>query len=136
MAILSGTTVAAKLAFLKSMEGDTFKAALYDENANLNQFTEEYITSGEVRGQGYKAGGQVLRGVQIAVDGVTACMTFDTVIWPNATIKARGVMIYNASKGNLAITVGDFGEVVSSTNGNWKLPMPPLTSTTAVVRIS
>lgn len=136
MAILSGTAVAAKLAMLRSMEGDTFKVALYDASAVLSPLTDAYTSEGEVRGQGYKAGGQVLRGMQVGVDGLTACLTFDTVMWPNATIKARGAMIYNASRGNTVLTVVDFGQDIISTNGNWKLPMPALGATTAVVRIS
>lgn len=136
MAILSGTCTAAKLAWLESMQGDTFKVALYASSAVLSPLTATYTTVGEVKGQGYKAGGLVLKGTQIGLDGITACMTFESTRWPNATISARGAMVYNASKGNIAITVVDFGQDIVSTNGDWKLPMPALGATTAVVRIS
>lgn len=136
MAILSGLCVSAKLAWLESMKGDTFKIALYGASAILSEFTESYTPAGEVAGQGYKAGGMILRGIQIGVDGRTACMTFDTPIWQNATINARGAMIYNASLNNIAVVVADFGKDVISTNGNWKLPMPALGADTAVVRLS
>lgn len=136
--ILSGLCVCAKLAFLKGefQPGDDYRIALYTADAVLSSLTETYTPTGECKGQGYKAGGQALRGYKAGVDGTTACVTWDGVVWPNATINARGAMIYNASRQGAAVVVVDFGQDVVSTNGNWKLPMPPLGAATAVVRIA
>jgi len=138
MAILSGLCCSAKLAFLSGefQPGDDYYVALYTSAATLSPYTETYTPAGEAKGQGYKAGGQKLSGGKCALDGVTACMTFDSTMWANATINARGAMIYNRSRGNKALVVVDFGQDVISTNGNWKLPMPALGATTAVVRIA
>ena len=136
MAILSGTAVAAKLIFLDAIKGDDLWVALYDASATLSPLTDAYTPAGEVKGQGYKAGGQPLKGYKSGIDGITACITWDSMVWPNATINARGAMIYNRSRQNAAVTVVDFGQDVISTNGNWKLPMPALGATTAVIRMS
>jgi hypothetical protein len=45
-------------------------------------------------------------------------------------------MIYNASKGNRAVVILDFGKDIISTNGNWTFPMPALSATTAIVRFA
>ena len=139
MAIISGISVAAKEAFLKGefQPTDTYKIALFDATANITPMTDVYTTSGEVIGQNYIKGGLVLEGYQCGVDGVTACITWaKSPVWKNATINARGAMIYNASKKNKTVLVLDFGQDVISTNGNWTFPMPPLTATTGLIRFS
>lgn len=139
MAIVSGVAVAAKLAFLTGefTKSDTYKVALYTSSATLSPLTEQYTSAGEVSGQGYTKGGLTLEGFQSGIDGVTACITWlNNPVWKNATINARGAMIYNASKGNKAVVIADFGQDVISTNGNWVLPMPPLSATTAVIQFN
>lgn len=136
MAIRSALCVSARRDWLKGdhQMGDTYMIALYDASANLNVYTETYTTGGEVRGQGYKPGGQRLEGILIDIDGVTAIMQWKTdPIWRNATINARGALIYNASKGNRALAVVDFTRDIVSTNGPWVFPMPPFTASTALI---
>lgn len=139
MSIVSGLSVPGKLAMLTGefSSSDVYKIALYGENAHITPLTETYETSGEVSGQGYEKGGMVLEGYTAGVDGMTACITWaKNPVWKNATISAQGALIYNASKRNKAVVVVEFGKVVTSTNGNWTFPMPQLTSSTAIIRIS
>lgn len=139
MAIVSGISVAAKAAFLKGefQPNDVYKLALYGGSASITPMTDTYTPAGEVTGQNYQKGGITLDGFQTGIDGVTACITWrNSPQWKNATINARGAMVYNASKGNKSVVVLDFGQDVISTNGNWTFPMPPLTATTALIRFS
>ncbi|AVX31788.1 hypothetical protein CTH_2245 [Carboxydocella thermautotrophica] len=84
------------------------------------------ITNYEVTGTGYTAGGQVLAGKTITYDAVNNKVVLDAadVTWPNATITARYAVIY-ADTGNPATSplLGyvDFGQDVSSTNGNFTI---------------
>lgn len=137
MTITSGICVKAKLGFVTGVHqpGDQYMVALYSPAAQLSPFTEIYTPVGEVEGQGYKAGGLLLTGYKAATDGTAAVVTWDSPQWPVATITARGVLIYNRSKGNAAIYVGDLGRDVTSTNGPFKLSMPPLTATEALIWI-
>ena len=125
MAISPGLGVAVKRAWLDSMQGDTFKIALYDASAVLSPLTETYSPAGEVKGQGYQAGGAVLSGYRVDTQTASVTASFSSpVVWKNATIKARGAVIYNASKGNVVASVVDFGQDVVSTNGNFTLRIP------------
>jgi hypothetical protein len=137
MAITSGLSVGAKRSFLRGefLAGDTYKLALYDSSANLSLFDSVYKSAGEVIGQGYQKGGVILEGYECELDGTTACITWKvSPQWKNATINARGAVIYNASKGNKTLLILDFGKDVISTNGNWTFPMPSLTETEALIR--
>jgi hypothetical protein len=139
MAIISGITAMAKKCFLKGeySPDDTYKIALYSAGAVLSPLTDTYTPTGEVSGQNYQRGGQVLEGYQCGVDGVTACVTWSkNPVWKNASINAAGAMIYNASKGNKTVAILNFKQDVVSTNGNWTFPMPPLTATAALIRFS
>lgn len=138
MAITPGLCAVAKLAFLKGefQAGDRYKVALYSEDADLNALTTAYSAAGEVKGQGYVAGGQELTGIEFGLEGVTAMMGFsNNPVWRNATITARGALIYNASRRNAAVLVVAFPRNVVSTNGNWVFPIPQLTPATALVRL-
>lgn len=134
--ISPGMSVHAMVDFFRGVHhpGDVYKIALYDEGAVLNSLTSEYTTEHEVKGKGYQRGGMELSGYTAELDGMTPVMgwTVDP-IWRNATISARGALIYNASKRNRAIVVVDFGDVIRSTNGNFRVPMPPVTASEALI---
>lgn len=98
---------------------DTYKIALYTEAAMLGSQTKFYVPFGEAVGEGYDAGGKVLFGFSVNAENRT--LDFDDVEWPVATIMARGALIYNASKGNRAVGVIDFGSNTTSTNGPFSL---------------
>lgn len=138
MALMPGLCVEGKLALLRGdmRPEDVYMVALYGADAVLDVFTAQYTPAGEVRGQGYIAGGAQLKGIKYGIDGIAAMMTWsENPVWRNATINARGALIYNKTRDNTALTVIDFRRDVISTNGNWTLPIPPATAKTAVVRL-
>jgi len=107
--------------------------ALYVATADLNQDTLIYTISGEVTGGGYIAGGVLLTGVTINSSGYTAYVSFNPVNF-NASVTARGALIYNASQGNKSIAVLDFGSDKTSTN--FIVTPPTNTATSAIIRSS
>jgi len=112
---------------------DTLYIALYTANADLNESTTVYTTSGEVTGTGYVAGGVTLTGVTINSSGFTAYVDFADVVF-NASVTARCALIYNVTQGNKSIAVLDFGSDKTSTN--FTITMPANTATAALIRSS
>jgi hypothetical protein len=112
---------------------DTLKIALYTANADLNEATTVYTTSGEVTGTGYVAGGVVLTGITINSSGFTAYIDFADVVF-NASVTARCALIYNVTQGNKSIAVLDFGSDKTSTN--FTITMPANTASAALIRSS
>ena len=112
---------------------DTLKIALYTANADLNEATTVYTTSGEVTGGGYVAGGVTITGVTINSSGFTAYVDFADVVF-NASVTARCALIYNVTQGNKSIAVLDFGSDKTSTN--FTITMPANTATAALIRSS
>lgn len=137
--ITSGLCVSAKLDFLKGVHqpGDQYKMALYTAAANLSPLsTTAYTSAGEVQTKGYQAGGMPLTGIEYVTAGTSAVMgwSYDPQ-WKNVSIKAKGAMIYNASKDNKALVVVEFPNEIISTNGNFRVEMPPVTGTEAPIWI-
>lgn len=139
MAIVGGTCVSAKRDFLLGVHGpnDQYRIALYTARAHLGPWTPTYTPDGEVEsGNGYQRGGQVLAGYQCGLDGDVAVLGWrEPVVWPNSTITAFGALIYNATKGNRALVVVDFSKPIVSTDGPYRLLMPPISAESALIRI-
>lgn len=138
MAIVGGTCTAAKRDFLLGVHGpnDVYKIALYGPMAVLGPMTDTYTPHGEVTAKGYERGGKVLTGYQCGIDQNVGVLGWkEPVTWQEATITAHGALIYNASKGNRALAVIDFDRPISSTDGPYRLLMPPVSAETALVRI-
>lgn len=114
---------------------DTIKMALYTAEANLGASTLVYSTSNEVVGTGYTAGGLVMTSATVLTSGTTAYVDFANVVWPTANFTARGGLIYNASKGNKAIAVLDFGSDKTTTT-SFTVQMPANTATAALIRFA
>jgi len=112
---------------------DDIYMALYNANADLNEDTTVYSSTHEVSGTGYVAGGVQMTGITISSSGYTAYVNFANTVF-NASVTARCALIYNASKGNKAIAVLDFGSDKTSTN--FTVTMPQNTATTALIRSS
>lgn len=129
MAITSGICRSFKVESwlaIHDFANDVFKAALYTDAAVLSQATTAYSATDEVSGTGYTAGGatiEVSSGYP-GLNGSVAEVRFDDVTWPNSTITARGVLIYNSSKANRAVLVRDFGGNVSTSNGPFTISTP------------
>ena len=117
-----------------NLSTDTIKIALYTANANLNADTTVYSTTDEVVASGYTAGGNTLTGVAISSSGYTAYVNWANTSW-TAALTARCGLLYNASKGNKAVAVIDFGSDKTSTT-TFLVTMPANTSTAALIRSS
>ena len=138
MAILQAIATSFKAEILQGIHdsADTYKIALYTSAATLGATTTEYSATNEVSGTGYTAGGQVLSGFNVTTSGITAILDFTTdPSWANATITARGALIYNSSKTNKAVYVLDFGSDISSTNGVFTVTFPTPDAVSALIRL-
>ena len=114
----------------------TFKIALYTNDATLDQTTTTYTgTTGEVVATGYTAGGELIT-PSLAIDSSTgiAYIDFSNASWSGA-FTARGALIYRVTTGNPAICVLDFGSDKTSTT-TFQVEFPPNTSTTSLIRLS
>ncbi len=114
----------------------TFKIALYTNDATLDQTTTTYTgTTGEVVATGYTAGGELIT-PSLAIDSSTGItyVDFSNASWSGA-FTARGALIYRVTTGNPAICVLDFGSDKTSTT-TFQVEFPPNTSTTSLIRLS
>ena len=120
------------------LDTDVIKMALYTSAATLGASTTAYTTSNEVSNSGtnYTTGGATMTSPVISLDGTTAIIDFDDVVWSNASFTARGALIYNSSKADRAIAVLDFGADKTSTNGDFTVIMPAAAAATAIIRIA
>ena len=99
--------------------GDTFKLALYDNNASFNAATTAYTSSNEVGNSGsYTAGGGALTNVTPTTSSTTALTDFADLTFSSSSVTARGAVIYNSSttagSANRAVLVLNFGSDKSS----------------------
>ena len=125
--IETGITQEARLLWLKSILNDTCRLALYTQEAELGPMTRTYTEEGEVKGQGYTAGGLKLKGCCVEPDEASggAFITWESPVWPKASITAAGYMIYDTSKNNTTLFVGAWGSNYTSTNGPFTVNLPP-----------
>ena len=121
---------------------DTFKLALYDNNASFTAATTAYTSSNEVGDSGsYAAGGGALTNVTPTTSGTTALTDFADKTYTSATITARGALIYNTQTGGGSgttntVVVLDFGSNKSSTSGDFQIVFPTADATNAIIRIA
>lgn len=85
-------------------------------------------------GGGYTTLGQALAGYLSALTGDVANLTWTDPVWAAATIAARGMMIYNSSRGNKAVMVVDFGATITSTAAAFTVDLPA-TGAAALIRV-
>jgi hypothetical protein len=111
-----------------------YKIALYTANADLNQSTLTYTTTGEVVGTGYTAGGKTLTVIPPQTDDYTAYLSFDTVTWNPASFTVRGALIYNSTT-NAAVAVLDFGADKTPTT-SFTITFPTDNASNAIIRFS
>jgi hypothetical protein len=114
----------------------TYKIALYNALANLDDATTAYTTSNEVTGTGYTAGGKTLTPSSIAydTDSNTAYLSFTNVTWTPANFTCRGALVYNSTT-NAAVFVLNFGSDKTATT-SFTVQFPTANSTNAILRIS
>ena len=137
MAITSAICNSYKQEILEGVHAstDTYKIALFTDAATLGAATTAYSTTNEVSGAGYTAGGATLSGFSSGLASSTAYLTFSDPSFSNATITARGCMIYNSSKSNKAVAVFDFGSNITSTSGTFTVDLP-VAGASALIRIA
>lgn len=117
--------------------GNTFKLAMYDNNASFTAATTAYTATNEVSGTGYSAGGGTLTRVDPASSGTTAYTTFSDLTFSTATVTARGALIYNdTAAGDPTVIVLDFGADKTSTAGDFTIQFPTADASTAIIRIA
>ena len=122
--------------------GDTFKLALYDNNASFTAATTDYTATNEVSASGSQsAGGGTLTRVDPSSSGTTAFTDFDDLTFTSATITARGALIYNTTEGSGSgttntVVVLDFGSDKTSTAGDFQIAFPTADSSNAIIRIA
>ena len=114
----------------------TYKIALYNALADLNDATTAYTTTNEVIGSGYTAGGSILTPTTILsnTEDNTAYVSFSNVVWSPASFTCRGALVYNSTT-NAAVFVLNFGSDKTATN-SFTVQFPTANSTSASLRIS
>ena len=114
----------------------TYKIALYDALANLDNTTLAYTSVNEITGTGYTAGGAILTPIPPAYDATAnvAYVSFSNVTWSPASFVCRGALIYNSTTG-AAIAVLDFGSDKTAT-GTFTITFPTDNATNAVIRFA
>ena len=114
----------------------TYKIALYNALADLNDTTTAYTTDNEVTGSGYTAGGQILTPTTILsnTEDNTAYVSFSNVVWSPASFTCRGALVYNSTT-NAAVFVLNFGSDKTATS-SFTVQFPTANSTSAILRIS
>jgi hypothetical protein len=121
--------------------GDTFKLALYDNNASFTAATTQYTATDEVADSGsYAAGGGTLTRIDPTTSGTTAFVDFQDLSFTNATINARGALIYNSTPThtytNPVVAVLDFGADKISTTGTFTIQFPTPDASNAIIRLA
>lgn len=127
---LYGSFIAKSLNKEIDLDTDTIKVALLTSAYTPNQDVHDYfddVSSYEVTGTGYTAGGATLTGKTVSYDAPTNTITFDAddVVLASSTITARYAVVYDASPATAAtrplIGYVDFTSDQSSTNGNFTI---------------
>ena len=127
----------AKHNFLSS-GGNTFNLALYTSSADLGAATTAYTTSEEVTGTNYTAKGAALTRVDPSLVSTTTAITdFANLTFSNATVTARGALIFNdTASGDPAVCALDFGGNKTSTAGDFTIQFPTADASNAIIRIA
>ena len=121
-------------------DSDTIKVLLATSSYTPNQDTHDYfndVSSAEVTGTGYTAGGITLSSKTATYDSGTNVIVLDAadVTWSSSTITARYAVVYDStgtSSTSALIGYVDFGSDQSSTNGNFTITW----DSTGIVRIT
>lgn len=110
-------------------DSDTIKVALLSSSYTPNQDTDDYwndVSSYEVTGTGYTAGGATLANKSVTYTGATNVTKFDAddVSWTSSTITARYAVIYDSTgTASTSALIGyvDFGSNQSSSSGTFSI---------------
>jgi hypothetical protein len=142
MPIAQGLTTIFKQNCLNALENFsnttpyTYKIALYNANANLDNTTTTYTTTNEITGTGYTVGGKILIPIVPASNTTanTAYVSFNDVTWSPAAFTCRGALIYNSTTGS-AVCVLNFGSDKTCSN-TFTVTFPADDASNAIIRFS
>lgn len=122
------------------LDTDTLKLALIkgSPSGTYGSATTNYsdLGSDEASGAGYSAGGTIVSGASITLDGATAFADFSDVTFEDVSVNALGCLLYNSSKSNKAIAVLTFTTVKKSINADFVVSFPTADSSNAIIRIT
>jgi hypothetical protein len=116
--------------------GNSFKLALYTSSATLGAGTTAYVTTGQATGTNYTAGGAALTNVTPTTSSTTAFCDFADLTFSNATVTARGCLIYNDTQSDKAVCAIDFGGDKTSTAGDFTVVFPTADASNAIIRLA
>lgn len=142
MAITSTLTTSFKKELLEAKHnflasgGNSFKLALYTSSATLGAATTAYSATNEASGTNYSAGGAALTNINPTSSGTTGFTDFSDLTFSNATVTARGCLIYNDTNSDSAVASIDFGGDKTSTAGDFTIVFPAAAADTAIIRIA
>ena len=132
-----------------NFSSNTFKLALYAEEANLGSSTTVYTAASnpaspdtyEVSnsGTGYSEGGVALTGASITSDGTTVIIDFDNAEWAVSsaqTLTARGALLYNdTDSSDKSVAVLNFGIDRTVSDGTFTVKFPTPDKLDGFIRI-
>ena len=123
----------------KSWRSDPTKSA--SDLANYDsEFTELQTQLEDIAGETFNSvalfGSSDLSVNVTESGGTTAFTDFADLSWPGASFTARGALIYNASDGNRAVCVLDFGSDKTVSDGTFTIQFPAAAAGTAIIRIA
>ena len=142
MAITSTLTTSFKKELLEATHnfsasgGNSFKLALYTSSASLGATTTAYSSTNEASGTNYTATGAALTNIAPTSSGTTGFTDFSDLTFSNATVTARGCLIYNDTNSDKAVAAIDFGGDKTSTAGDFTIVFPAAAADTAIIRIA
>ena len=122
-------------------DSDTIKVMLVSSSYTPNQDTHDYlddVSTYEVTGTGYTAGGQALASKTVTLDAANNVLVLDAadVTWASSTITARYAVVYDDSPATAAtkplIGYIDLVSDQSSNNGNFVIEW----DSTGIVRVN
>lgn len=131
--IVPGLSKHLLLDFVRSLGDADCHFALLRSDAQLGPESGYFDGTGEIRAQGYAAGGKKLQNFACGLDNGIAWASWGNPEWLNASIKASGGVIYAKKQNNRIVTVLDFGEEKTSSQGLFRIRMPAPGPTNAVV---
>ena len=139
--VLAGTHTVAntyKYALIKASPTGTYDATTTNYS-NVTGNVDEAVCTG------YTPGGKIIgdNGTTVAAPtissvGTTAIMDFapTSLVWTiTGTCNVQGAIIYNATQSGRAVSVIDFGGVVSATNSTLTVTAPASGATTSAIQI-
>ena len=122
--------------------GDTFKLALYTDQASLGAATTDYANTNEVaNGNGYSTGGNTLVNTGVGLTSTTAFTDFTDTSFTSASFTANGCLIYNTqanggSNTTNAVCVVAFGGDKTVSSGTFTIQFPANDSSSAILRLT